>query len=114
MLSIRSQQMEVFARAGKRRFLDAYLEHVQRAAPALVPALEAPAFQADLEVEIERGHEFGFSNDYDLVRYLDLVLLMNAVPEVSEEITNVFKEFDRDPSKRLDAAWHLFEESLEG
>ena len=89
MLLIRSQQMQVFAREGRSRFLCAYLEHLQRAAPEILQALEHPEFHAELEFEIERGHELGFINDYDLVRYLDLVLLMDAVPEVSEELTRL-------------------------
>lgn len=83
MLKIRAEQMEVFRQYMLRGFEDLMVEHLNRYLPEKSAAVGEEGLRGLIRDGIEKARARGFTIEYDVSRYIALMLLLG--PEFEED-----------------------------
>ena len=84
MLTIRTQQLAVFARAETKKFEDRLLIHLNRFFPKPSRALGEPKLRETIRHGIKRAASYGITAERDVYKYVDLMAVFG-------------RDFDTDP-----------------
>ena len=75
MLTIRTQQMAVFARAETKKFEDRVLIHLEKFFPAQCKALGESKLREMIRYGIKRAAAYGIATEREVYKYVDLMLV---------------------------------------
>lgn len=103
MLHIRSEQMEALEQAQRRRFEDEAVAHVRSIWRDAAAQQDDDAVRTAVRRAFARAAEYGFDEEYDQLRYLNLVYALG--PDFDERLpwaTTILADHDRPPRSRMD------------
>lgn len=78
MLTIRDPQLRAIARAHERRFLRRAEKHLWTTLPDECAELGAERVREIVETALVRARGYGLERDYDILRFLNLMMLFGA------------------------------------
>ncbi len=113
MLTIRPEQMAVFADASVSRFERRMLGHIAEYFPAHYEIVGEQALRATIRLGVERGQAYGLTTQRDLYHYVPLMLLLGSYfdedPQLPWAAAILKDEAVSDPGARAE---RLYDEAM--
>lgn len=98
MLLIRADQIRILARQSLNYRL---LQHAREAAPGICAEMSADHLRSVVDYCLERCDHYGLTNDYDVFRYLNLMLIFGSTFDQDQPWAAAPLSF-RNPNGRMD------------